>query len=342
MQSSTWNDTNQHWIPQFLLKGFKIRGHSSQIYQLEKATGNIERRKVAELASKQQLLTEGDDKLMMSIEQRTKYIVHRLRKGYFDLKEKDRLALNGLVYAMIVNDPYSGGDKERIRTDVINSESNKFIEAISRQGGAVNPDTVKNFVGDRLNHDHLSMAMNREHNLVLTALNHMELRVYRPANEEAFIIGDSPVLIVRGTVDGVTSLLYPGSQMILPIHSRCVLVYRWDSPANMPQSGTVLEHEQVQSLNKDYFHGSNSRCLFARTRTALEESSMPRTLHNTEPRSENVSDGWWNMQSDRLRNMKTIAERDAEYRRQIDLFARGVVRKAESIIREEPDKDSYH
>ena len=26
MQQSTWNDTNQHWVPQFLLKGFGCGG----------------------------------------------------------------------------------------------------------------------------------------------------------------------------------------------------------------------------------------------------------------------------------------------------------------------------
>ena len=34
MQPSTWNDTNQHWIPQFLLKGFGIRKRAASVYEL--------------------------------------------------------------------------------------------------------------------------------------------------------------------------------------------------------------------------------------------------------------------------------------------------------------------
>lgn len=333
MQSSTWNDTNQHWIPQFLLKGFGIKGQSSKVYELDKETGDIQVRRVADAASKQRLLTERDDDFMMSIEQETKNIVHRLRKGYFNLREKDRLALDELVYAVIVNDPYSGADIETTRSDVINSQSNKLIEAIWRQGGTVNPDTVKKFVGVRLNHDHLHMAMNREHNLVLKALNYMELRVYRPVNGEAFIIGDSPVLIVRGTVNGVTSLLYPGSQVILPIHSRCVLGYRWDSPVNMPRSGTVLDQEQVRSLNKDYYHNSNSRCLFARMRGSLEVDCLPKTHQtNTATQPSNVSESWWNMQEKLMKIAADRAAEDAQVKRDVDAFANQVVRKAEADI----------
>ena len=70
MQPSTWNDTNQHWIPQFLLKGFGIRKNASSVYELDKQTKAIAVRKVKEAASKQYLLTERDDELMRGIESR--------------------------------------------------------------------------------------------------------------------------------------------------------------------------------------------------------------------------------------------------------------------------------
>ena len=52
MQPSTWNDTNQHWVPQFLLKGFGIKKKASQVWELDKHTGVIAKRKVREVASK--------------------------------------------------------------------------------------------------------------------------------------------------------------------------------------------------------------------------------------------------------------------------------------------------
>ena len=58
MQPSTWKDTNQHWIPQFLLKGFGIRKRASSVYELDKQTKAVAIRKVSDAASTPRLLTE--------------------------------------------------------------------------------------------------------------------------------------------------------------------------------------------------------------------------------------------------------------------------------------------
>ena len=72
MQPSTWNDTNQHWIPQFLLKGFGLKGKANRVFQMDKTTRAIEVRKVSEVASTQGLLTDVDDGLMRSIERQVR------------------------------------------------------------------------------------------------------------------------------------------------------------------------------------------------------------------------------------------------------------------------------
>ena len=79
-QPSTWNDTNQHWIPQFLLKGFGIRSKSSTIYELDKQTKVVTVRNVEKIASKQHLLTDRDDDLVKAIERRATEVISAIRK----------------------------------------------------------------------------------------------------------------------------------------------------------------------------------------------------------------------------------------------------------------------
>ena len=149
MQPSTWNDTNQHWIPQFLLKGFGIKGRASQVYEMDKQTGNIRIRAVEDVVSKQRLLTERDDELMKAIEMRSTQAIGRIRKGDLSIQQGDRQALNALVFAMKRNDPHSGFDEARTREDITRDLSNEIAEAISRQGGLVNLQDLKDFIGER-------------------------------------------------------------------------------------------------------------------------------------------------------------------------------------------------
>ena len=239
MRSSTWNDTYQHWIPQFLLKGFGIRGQSSKVFELDRETGNIEVRRVADAASKQRLLTERDDELMKSIEQRTKDLIGRIRKGKLNLNEEDRRALDKLVFALMHNDPYSGFDDETTRRKIVDSLSNMVVEAFAQQGGAINIQDMRDYTNELWSHDYLSTMIEMEELMVLDALRFMGLSAHKPVDSESFLLGDSPVLVARGTVSGVTDLRNPGSQIILPIQSRCMLVYSWETPFNLIQSGNI-------------------------------------------------------------------------------------------------------
>ena len=190
MQPSTWNDTNQHWIPQFLLKGFGIRRMASSVYELDKQTQTVTVRKVSEAASKPRLLTEKDDGLMREIESRTAAAVDSIRKGRLNLiGVKDRQALDELVCAMMLNDPYSGFDAEATRKDTIAEGTAKLNEALNRSGGMIDEPTVRNSLDERLNHDYVSLFMNSTSNQVILALKLMGLRACRPTDGEFFIIG---------------------------------------------------------------------------------------------------------------------------------------------------------
>ena len=136
MRPSTWNDTIQHWIPQFLLKGFGIRGQASSILELDKQTNAVSVRNVSEVASKQHLLTERDDELMRDIESRVASMIDAIRKGHLNqIGENERQAVDRLVCAMILNDPYCGFDAEATRKTVIAQVISELNETVKRYGG---------------------------------------------------------------------------------------------------------------------------------------------------------------------------------------------------------------
>ena len=328
MQASTWNDTNQHWIPRFLLKGFGIKGRASHVYVLDTLTGAVGTRSVADVASKQALLTERDDELMKGIEVHAARVIDRIRKEKLEVKRSDREALDALVYAMMQNDPYSGIDGEKTRQEIVDKLSKEVVAAFRRQGGLVDPQGMKEYVEERFNHDYLSVTLTKPDNMVLRALHLMGLSTHVPASGEFLVIGDSPVLIDRATANGVVNLMNFGSQVILPIHSRRVLLYSWETPTNLIQSGDALDREQVRSLNRDYFHASDSRYIFGRSPDVLKQTKIPPLISRRRVPSSAVSEGWLKMQSELVNASRSRAEWDAEKKSDLRRYAQMVVQNA--------------
>ena len=328
MQPSTWNDTNQHWIPQFLLKGFGIKKRSSSIYEMDKETGAIRTCDVEDVASKPRLLTERDDELMKSIESRAARVIGQIRKRNLELRKEDRQSLDLLVFAMMRNDPHSGIDHARIRKETVQNVSLEFAAAIGRQGGSIDPQALRDFVDGRANRDYLNMAVEKQDSLVLKALGLMGLEAHQPENGEFFVIGDSPLLVVRGTRNGVRSLLNPGSHVVLPIHSRHVLVFIWVTPTNLIQLGDVADRNQVRSLNHDYYRGTNCRYLYGRDRASLKRARIQQTQPPGSARPTQLSDGWRAMQAAKRTIVESRATRDAEMGKARDSVAHQLVEKA--------------
>ena len=296
MQPSTWNDTNQHWIPQFLLKGFGLKGKSSRVYQLDKETKEINVRKISEVASRKELLTDRDDQLMRHIEERASPIIDKIRKGNIKINGSEREALDRLVAAMMQNDPYHGLDRGNMREDIIETITQEVVDAFKSSGGLIKQDDLTEYIEERFSYDYLTLMFDREDNQILEVLGFMGLTANYALKEGTFIVGDSPVLAARNSVEGSPSLRNPGSQVILPINSKCLLVYQWAIPRNFLEKGPPVDKEQALSLNRDYYHESNCRFLYGRTSDSLEQSRMLRLQWTPRTRSTGISDGWAAMQ----------------------------------------------
>ena len=328
MTPSTWNDTNQHWIPQFLLKGFGIRGKARQVYELDKETNSIVVRQVKEAASKKHLLTDRDDELMRGIERRATEAIDAVRGGRVNrINEEDRQAIDKLVCAMVVNDPYSNFDAVATRKQVIADVTKELDEALNRHGAKLAPD-VQEYIDEQFGHERLASYLDSRNNRVTTALRLMGLVAYEPSEGGFFFIGDSPVLVVRGTENGESSLLNPGSQVILPIGSRRILVYSWTTETNLVTLGGQLDREQVRSLNSDYCQGTKCRYLYGRDEETLRRSRLLSLDWTMGERSTEVRNGWFTMRGLQQLRQKQEMTDDEVQAKMLDYVAGRLVAEA--------------
>ena len=325
MQPSTWNNSNQHWIPQFLLRGFGIRKKASRICELDKQTNAISVREVNEVASKSWLLTVKDDQLLRTIENRVNKAVEAIRKGNLDsIGEDGRQTVDKFVCAMMLNDPHGGADAEATREKVIHEGVSDLSEGVQRLGETPDETYFQSSLDEMLGHNWLSGFMGSASNWIVIALGLMGLRAYKATDGEFFIIGDSPpvialglmglraykatdgeffiigdsppVLVVPNATNGNADLLNSSAQVILPIRSDYILVYAWTTDKNVIDNGGTLDKAQVRSLNSDYYHWTKSRCIYGRNEETVRRSGMLTLAGRPLERSNHVSNGWFMMQ----------------------------------------------
>ena len=320
MQPSTWNDTNQHWLSQFLLKGFGIRKKASSVYELDKQTNAVMVRKVSEVASKPRLLTGQDDELMRRIESRAATAIDAIRKGNLNrIDENSRQTVDKLALALMLNDPYYGVDVESARETAIAEVVSALSKGTIKYGGILDEPDFTDFLDGRLPYDRLSGFMDLTTSQVLMALRLMGLQAFKPAEGASFIIGDSPALVIRGTMKGETNLLNPGSQIILPISSRCLLAYTWATETNLIDDGGTFDGEQVRSLNSDYYHGAKCRYIYGRDEETLRRSQLLPLAWTPRGRSNDVKSGWaamqrlWQMTQNQHEAQNVVQARALEY-----------------------------
>ena len=167
MQPSTWNNSNQHWIPQFLLRGFGIRKKASRICELDKLTNAISVREVNEVASKSWLLTVKDDQLLRTIENRVNKAVEAIRKGNLDsIGEDGRQTVDKFVCAMMLNDPHGGADAEATREKVIHEGVSDLSEGVQRLGETPDETYFQSSLDEMLGHNWLSGFMGSASNWI--------------------------------------------------------------------------------------------------------------------------------------------------------------------------------
>ncbi len=292
---NTWDNSNQHWVSQFLLKGFGLPGNASHVYTLDKRTLSTTIRSVDDVASKVNLLTAQDNSRLTSIERSITGAVQRLRKGHqIHLAVKERQLLNDLVLSLILADPYSGVKREKLRKDVVQNTANMIAEIAFRNGLPVSRPRLQSSMHPLLPEDVLTLALDSENSLTSIALSLMGLSIHKAT--KPLVIGDSPVMIARARRNSVPSLLNFGSEIALPIAYNCVLVYDWVTEPNTVTLADPLTNQQSRLVGHYYWSISRCRYVFSRTRDALYEARMPYESLVESTGSVTPSTGWHLMQ----------------------------------------------
>lgn len=321
---STWDGTNQHWIPQCLLRKFSIPKKPRDVYALDKHINSFVVSHVKKVASKPDLLTALDNQRLTDIETRVALVLRRIRSGKLNLKAEDRVALDTLVFALIIADPYSGVDEAKMRKRVVESTARHIAERVLLQGMPVDRPRLETHVAKLMSRDVLSMALDSEEKLTVMALHLMGLTVY--ASPEPLVIGDSPVLIARATVDGARSLLNFGSEILLPISSRHLLHYDWGATSNLttPENGVIesgpdLTSELTHYVGQAYYDSSHSRYIFGSTADSVGRiANSPRLQPSLSRENYAPSTGWHAMQWFAARVKEERIRHDQEEQAKLD------------------------
>ena len=321
---STWDGTNQHWIPQCLLRKFSIRKKSNHVYVLDKDTNRITDRSIKRIASKPGLLTALDNQRLTDIETRAAPVLRRIRGNKLPLTVEDREHLNLLVYSMIITDPYSGVDEANMRKRAVESTTKHIAERALLQGLPVDRPRLEESVMALMPRDVLSIALDSEAKLTIMALRLMGLSVY--SSPEPLVIGDSPVLVARATVDATRSLLNFGSEVLLPIGSHHLLHYDWGATTSLatPEKGVIergpdLTRELAHYVGQSYFDSTHSRCIIGGTWEALDRiSNSPRLRPSLSREDYTPSLGWHAMQLFVARVKEDRERRDRDDQARLD------------------------
>ena len=248
-------DTNQHYVPQFLLRGFHT-GNEAQIWAFDKTTSKSFTTAIDKVASEHGFYNvDGSaqlDDVIQKFEEATAPIIKEIRerKSLAGIDEYKRIWLSGFTALQYV------------RTKAFSERSKDMMRQIAhvvtqRSGGELSEQVRKQLGMDEPGTEH-EKALSTILGLVRPAVDELQKKhmiLYRSDGSLLFCIGDSPVALhntlnpgdgIRGTL----GLAVPGIEVYLPISKDLVLAYMCPSIA---VSCIGLE-EEARSMGFTHVH----------------------------------------------------------------------------------------
>ena len=270
MLPSTWNAANQHWIPQFLLRGFGTKRRRSEVYRLDRLDGSLSCERVERIASRSFLMTELDDQVLRAIEDRASQSVSLLRKSRFDLfAEADRRALDLLVLSLLFNHPSWIPGKELIRREVVWERGLEAMRAHPVYGIAVPADAVMSALDGAAGRNYFHGVITSDSSSSAERMRAMRLTAYAPPLGQTFVIGDQPVVTRRPDLPAPRRWLYGDEMVLLPISHDVLLVYDRPAPPNLLSIGGRVSGGFFGMLDEIYRSGSAGRYVYGRIPESL-------------------------------------------------------------------------
>ena len=223
-------DTNQHYVPQFLLRGFHT-GNEAQIWAFDKTTSKSFTTAIDKVASEHGFYNvDGSaqlDDVIRKFEEATAPIIKEIRerKSLAGIDEYKRIWLSGFTALQYVRTrAFSERSKDMMR---------QITHVATQMSGGELSEQVRTQLGlDEPGTEH-EKALSTILGLVRPAVDELQkkhLILYRSDGSLLFCIGDSPVALhntlnpgdgIRGTL----GLAVPGIEVYLPISKDLVLAY---------------------------------------------------------------------------------------------------------------------
>ncbi len=223
-------DTNQHYVPQFLLRGFHT-GNEAQIWAFDKTTSKSFTTAIDKVASEHGFYNiRGSAKLdetIRKVEEATAPIIREIRdrRSLAGIDEHKRIWLSGFTALQMVR---TKGFSERSR-DMMRQITNVVTQL---SGGELSEKVRKQLGLDESGTEHekaLSTILGIARSLV-DELQKKHMVLYRTDGSSSFCIGDSPVALQNSVnpgdgIRGTLGLAVPGIEVFLPISKNLVLAH---------------------------------------------------------------------------------------------------------------------
>ncbi len=223
-------DTNQHYVPQFLLRGFHT-GNETQIWAFDKTTSKSFTTAIDKVASEHGFYNiDGSPKLddvIRKIEEATAPIITEIRerKSLAGIDEYERIWLSGFTALQLVRTKaFSERAQDMMR---------QITHAVTQMSGGKLPEKVRKQLGlDEPGTEHeksLSTILGIARSLV-DELQKKHMVLFRSDGSSSFCIGDSPVALQNSVnpgdgIRGTLGLAVPGIEVYLPIRQDLILAH---------------------------------------------------------------------------------------------------------------------
>jgi hypothetical protein len=223
-------DTNQHYVPQFLLRGFHT-GNEAQIWAFDKTTSKSFTTAIDKVASEHGFYNvDGSaelDDVIQKFEEATAPIINEIRerKSLASIDEGKRIWLSGFTAL------------QHVRTKAFSERSQDLMRRLTyfvtqTSGGEPSEQVRKQLGLDEPGTEH-EKTLSTILGLVRPAVDELQKKhmiLYRSDGSSLFCIGDSPVALhntlnpgdgIRGTL----GLAVPGIEVYLPISKDLILAH---------------------------------------------------------------------------------------------------------------------
>lgn len=223
-------DTNQHYVPQFLLRGFHT-GNEAQIWAFDKTSSKSFTTAIDKVASEHGFYNiDGSaelDDVIRKIEDKTAPIVTKIKKrrSLASINEDERIWLSSFTALQLV------------RTKAFSKRSQDMMQQITHvatqmSGGKLSKKVRKQLGLDEpvTEHEKSLLTMLELARSLVDELRKKHMVLYRSDGSSWFWIGDSPVALQNSLnpgngIRGTLGLAVPGIEVYLPISKDLILAH---------------------------------------------------------------------------------------------------------------------